>query len=212
MDRRAFLTRTGLTALGASALANVPIGANAVTFYPVARTVRVLAEGPNNPEQHFFKGLSDDIFERLRSAFRTAWPHRSMRIVDRQQIGQSAEEGYLDHQWNTSYVMRTTLASDTPPFFHLAHFRDSTNGWIHGTAICPGRDAFGWETPSRGVEVPLQAMFPPEIRVVGLPWVPFGVVWRALYVDKDTGLVMRALSVIDITIDDYVLRCDLICG
>ena len=193
-------------------MAQVPIGANAVTLHSLPSTVCLLAEEPSNPEQRLFRGLSDDIFERLRAAFRAAWPHRSMRVVDLQRIGEKAEEGYLDRQWNTSYLMSASLAGDRPPFFHLTHFRDTTNQWMAGTTVCPGRETFGWERPSQGLQVPIQAMFPPEVRIVGMPWIPWGVVWRSLYVDEDTGLVMRAISAIDLPTDEYLLRCDLLCG
>lgn len=180
---------------------------------PLPDSVRVLGSEVTGPDQRLFKGLSDDVFERLRAAFRATWPHRSLRVVTAERHGEAVAEGALNTAWNTSYKLPTAFTADAPPFFPLAHFQWSTAQWIRGTVMAPNCLTYGydgWKQPSEAV-VPVEEMFG-DVRVIGMPRLPDGLPWRAHYIDEDTGLVMRALYTLDIYTDEYLARWDVITG
>lgn len=177
---------------------------------PLPASVRVLGSEVTGPDHRLFKGLSDDVFERLRGGFRARWPYRALRVVTAEQQGEAVAEGYLHTAWNTSYKLPTAFTADTPPFFPLAHFQWSTAQWIRGTAMAPNCLTYGVEQSPVGV-VPVNEMFG-EAQLIGMPRLPDGLPWRAHYIDEDTGLVMRAIYALDIYTDEYLVRWDVITG
>lgn len=195
-------------------MANTPVGANAFTVPTPQARVHVLAEEPSNPDQRLAKALSDDVFSRLVVAFRHQWPQRSIRIVDIQRLGEMAPEGVvLTSQWNSSFKMSSAFMSTQPPYFNYEHFRWNTDQWIRGTAISPAHALHASSAAALAASTPpVEEMFGGGVRVVGIPILPFGVQWRSLHVDEDTGIVMRSLAVLNFQMDEFILRWDVICG
>lgn len=177
----------------------------------VAASVHVLGPEPTTPDQRFFKGLSDDVFERLRSAFREKWSSRTMRVVVAEDMGDAVLEGVLQFQWNTSYKLHASFTSDRPPYFPIDHFRWATNRWITGSCMCPEFPVYGDWSPPSNQPVPIAEMFG-KARIVGMPRLPHGLIWQAHYIDEDTGLVMRAVASYEVQMDEYLARWDVIVG
>lgn len=147
--------------------------------------------------QRFARALSDDVFGRLLAAFKG----RSLYLADAQYVGERADNGIvLTNQWNTGYEVDSSYLSDRPPVFDLDRFRAYTDCWIGGRVLCIGGD----KTPTREAFK--------DARVTGLPVLPRGVRWAALYLDETTGVAMRAIGDLNVMLDQHVFRWDVICG
>lgn len=200
LTRRSFLGRSAASAAAAGAWPLVPtldpplLGVP-VPDGPTRNPVRVLGPTPEPGWPFITKQMSDSVFERLRQPFMG----RSLRLENAAYLG----EGALAWQINTSYAVY--LGTTVPNPFPYAHFLNWTNCWVTGTRIAlPGLgDAPLGATPRH-----LMA----EARCVGMPILPAGLLWAAHYLDEDTGLAMRALSVYETHADLIVFRWDVFYG
>src|SRR3990167_232328 len=95
----------------------------------------VIGQSLEHADQRLVKGLSDDVFMRLVSAFRAEWPTRSLRVIMVDRIGEAAAEGIIRDRWATSVKMSASFATNYPPYFDLARFRIVTDHWTRGPQI-----------------------------------------------------------------------------
>src|SRR3990167_10641871 len=135
MDRRSFLRVGSLSTVAASVIptlvaqAQQPTALDAplhhhVNAMPVTRnraisSIHVLGQSLAHADQRLAKGLSDDVFMRLVSAFRAEWPARSLRVIMVDRIGEAAAEGIIRDRWATSVKMSASFATNYPPYFDL---------------------------------------------------------------------------------------------
>lgn len=195
MNRRSFLQRAGL---GVAAVPFVPVSVGAFGWKTedtpkLGAGVHVLGEVPTDRAARLVKMLSDDVFERLCRNLR----NRNFRVTTGERIG----EDDLAEQWNTGRRVSLDYASDTPPVFPVAQFRESTDRWVRGHVMstdvklgAPTHEAFS------------------GMHVMGMAFLPLGLLWCAHYVDESTGTVMRAVSQFDVVMGDLTVRWDVLCG
>ena len=215
MNRRQFIRiGSAATSLAAAMPSTVLMGdatrVEIVHATAVPASVHVLGQSPSGQTSRLIKGLSDEVFVRLIGAFRRRRPRDVVRLVSGSRPGDAYADGTLQWQWNTSYKVPLSFTNDAPPYFPIDHFWWATDRWIGGSVCCPRPPVYGFWQPVDDHADPF-AIFD-ALRVAGMPYVPSGLPWAAHYVDKDTGLVMRALGSLDIYTDELVCRWDVIGG
>lgn len=197
LTRRRFLTRVGVA--GAGALAGMPLPRWPVQEHDAGALPEVAVLGAPSPDGvlgQLVRGLSDDVFERLRHAVHG----RSFRVLTTDRAGtQATANSVILEQANTGFECDPIYLSDTAPVFDLARFRRLTDRWTRGCELCIG---------SGGDAAELFA----AAQVVRMPVLPLGPRWAAHYVDEKTGLVMRALMDYNLETDVYVFRWDVLYG
>lgn len=229
MDRRSFLRVGSLSTVAASVIptlvaqAQQPTALDAplhhhVNAMPVTRnraisSIHVLGQSLAHADQRLAKGLSDDVFARLVSAFRAEWPARSLRVVMVDRIGEAVVEGVIRDQWASSVKMRASFATDSPPYFNMERFRAVTDHWTCGPQIEPyyhDSDPSGFQRTH--IKSIFGEVYGADVVVVGMPRIPSGLVWSAHYIDEETGIVMRAICAYEWECDDYLMRWDVVTG
>ena len=153
--------------------------------------VHVLGPKPTDDTQRLVRVLSDDVFDRLRRAC-----PRLVRLTTAEKMGEAVDWVGVK-QANTSYTLNS-MEVENP--LDLERFRLCTDCWVVGLVISPGP---GWANAAELFK---------DARLVGLPWLPEGMVWRAHYLDETTGWAMRALAAYDLTLDQLVMRWDVLYG
>lgn len=177
-------------------------------------TIRVLGMRPEQRYEKMAHNLSDDVFQRVCQAIT-----RPCRLLDATRIGEinvrhSGSDGVdiLRHKATTAVRVGTPYMTNNPPVFDLAAFRRATNHWDDGLMLL--RDKM-W---TAGADT--EAMIGPDniaetfgaAQLMGQPFLPHGVDWRAHYVDERTGAFMRVVLSYEIGLDEFVVRWDVVYG
>lgn len=175
-------------------------------------TVHVLGEKLDNEPGRLIRSISDDVFDRL--CQNVTGP---IYLTESDRPGSTADmpngtRATMMRQLAIAVRIEARYASDRPPVFNLEGFRHWTNYWSTGGGglmiAWPPRDfAVGSDPHGKPTREAFEG-----IVACGQLSLPRGMEWSANYVDEKTGMCMRVVFAYEMSMDDYQLRYDVLCG
>lgn len=155
-------------------------------------------------DRTFCRALSEDVFARLVAGFRETCPGRTLRLGSNGHVHHVTTDGEIRSQWNTSARLDTlVMVAPVAKVLELSTFRATTSCWTKGQVI--------YTSLYPGDATPPADLFA-DVSLVGIPTLPYGVLWADHHLDAETGLCLRGVAVYECAADEVVMRWDLLLG